>query len=208
MKHYRPYTKWRRHLSTVTFRGVLTASEPHKALTTGGKRFMGRNSGGRITVRHKGGGHKRLFRDVDFGYKKQVPARVETIEYDPNRSGFIGVLVYRDGDRRYALLPKSVKLAISLLPPRTRPATPGQLACRSKMFLSAVSLQCRAQTGQGGKLGRVAGVPTSRSLRATRAMLILKMPSSEVRKVLENCWATIGEVFKRRTSFGDHRQSR
>src|SRR6185437_1275257 len=98
MKSYRPYTKSRRHMTTVSFRDKLTASEPHKALTFGGKRFMGR-SAGRISVRHKGGGHKRLFRDVDFTYAKQVPARVETIEYDPNRSGFIGLLVYRDGER-------------------------------------------------------------------------------------------------------------
>src|SRR5665213_1061605 len=110
MKHYRPYTKSRRHMTTVSFRDKLTASEPHKALTSGGKRHVGRNSDGRITVRHKGGGHKRLFRDIDFTYKKQnIPAKVETVEYDPNRSGFIGVIVYHDGERRYALLPQSIK---------------------------------------------------------------------------------------------------
>ena len=100
-------------MSTVTFKGKhLTANEPHKALT--GKRRASATwaacSTGRITVRHKGGGHKRLFRDVDFTYKKTIPAKVETIEYDPNRSGFIGVLVYQDGERRHTLLlPQSVK---------------------------------------------------------------------------------------------------
>jgi ribosomal protein L2 len=74
MKHYRPYTKSRRHMTTITYRGKLTTNEPHKALVSGGKRDMGRNKDGRITVRHKGGGHKRLFRDVDFDYNKQVPA--------------------------------------------------------------------------------------------------------------------------------------
>ena len=97
-------------MTTVTFRGKLTTNEPHKALVTGGKRDMGRNAFGRITVRHKGGGHKRLFRDVDFSYNKIVPAVVETVEYDPNRSGFIGVLLYKDGERRYALLPQSVAM--------------------------------------------------------------------------------------------------
>jgi large subunit ribosomal protein L2 len=97
-------------MTTITFKGKLTTNEPHKALVSGGKRDMGRNKDGRISVRHKGGGHKRLFRDVDFSYNKQVPAVVETIEYDPNRSGFIGVLLYKDGERRYALLPQSVKV--------------------------------------------------------------------------------------------------
>src|SRR3989344_7118225 len=106
MKSYKPYTDSRRHMTTVTFKGKVTTNEPHKALTKGGKRDFGRNNAGRITVRHKGGGHKRLFRDVDFSYaKRNIPAVVETIEYDPNRSGFIGLLLYKDGERRYALLP-------------------------------------------------------------------------------------------------------
>ena len=106
MKSYKPYTDSRRHMTTVTFKGKVTTNEPHKALTRGGKRDVGRNKDGRITVRHKGGGHKRLFRNVDFDYKKLVPAKVETVEYDPNRSGFIGLLLYKDGERRYALLPQ------------------------------------------------------------------------------------------------------
>ncbi len=110
MKKYAPTTPSRRHMTTVTYRGVLTASEPHKPLTVGGKRHVGRNNAGRITVRHKGGGHKRLYRAVDFVFdKKDIPAKVETVEYDPNRSGFIGLVCYRDGERRYVLLPKNVK---------------------------------------------------------------------------------------------------
>jgi large subunit ribosomal protein L2 len=96
MKKYRPYTKSRRHMTTVSYGNVITATEPHKALTKGGKRHVGR-SAGRISMRHKGGGHKRLLRDVDFTYKKHVPAVVETVEYDPNRTGFIGLLKYADG---------------------------------------------------------------------------------------------------------------
>ena len=111
MKKYRPTTPSRRHTKTVTYRGVLTASEPNKALTKGVKRSVGRNSAGRITVRHKGGGHKRLYRDIDFVYNKyDIPAKVETIEYDPNRSGFIALVVYKDGERRYVLVPSSVKV--------------------------------------------------------------------------------------------------
>ncbi|MBX4192378.1 50S ribosomal protein L2, partial [Candidatus Parcubacteria bacterium] len=125
MKSYRPYTKSRRHMTTVSFRDKLTASEPHKALTHGGKRFMGRNNAGRISVRHKGGGHKRLFREVDFTYNKLISARVETVEYDPNRSGFIGLLLYRDGERRYALLPQSVKVGDTIETAPETPARPG-----------------------------------------------------------------------------------
>jgi large subunit ribosomal protein L2 len=112
-------------MTTVTFRGKLTAFEPHKALTSGGKRDVGRMQGGRITMRHKGGGHKRLLRDIDFSYTKHVPAKVETVEYDPNRSGFIGLLLYRDGERRYALLPQSVKVGSTIETAEAAAAMPG-----------------------------------------------------------------------------------
>src|SRR5260221_9888772 len=116
MKIYRPTPPWRGNMSTGTCRGALSNVEPPKPLMKGRKRDVGRNAHGRITVRHKGGGHKRTFRFVDFMYEKRdIPARVETIEYDPNRSGFIGLLLYRDGERRYALLPKQVKPGANLL---------------------------------------------------------------------------------------------
>src|ERR1044071_1141772 len=125
MKSYKPYTKSRRHMTTVTFKGKVTTNEPYRALTSGGKRDVGRNNAGRISVRHKGGGHKRLFRDVDFGYQKHIPAKVETVEYDPNRSGFIGLLLYADGERRYALLPKSVTVGQTIDTGETAEARPG-----------------------------------------------------------------------------------
>lgn len=193
MKSYKPYTKSRRHMTTVTFRGKLSTNEPHKALTSGGKRHVGRNSAGRISVRHKGGGHKRLFRDVDFGYAKQIPARVETVEYDPNRSGFVGVLVYRDGERRYALLPKSVQVGDTVETSATAPATPGNRMPLSAMPIGAFVYNVELKPGQGGKLGRAAGTHIELIAR-DNGYADLKMPSSEVRKVLETCWATIGEV--------------
>ena len=97
-------------MTNVSYRGVLTASSPTKSLTHGFRRSVGRNSQGRITMRHKGSGHKRLFREVDFLYnKKEIPATIKSIEYDPNRSAFIGLAVYKDGEKRYVVLPKSVK---------------------------------------------------------------------------------------------------
>src|SRR3989344_1669934 len=107
MKKYGPRTPSRRSMTVVTYRGVITRGEPHKALTRGRKRHVGRNAVGRITTRHKGGGHKRLYRDIDFFYdKKNIPAKVETIEYDPNRTSFIALICYADGERRYVLAPR------------------------------------------------------------------------------------------------------
>ncbi len=179
-------------MTTVSFDAV-TASEPHKALTKGRKRYMGRNNAGRITVRHKGGGHKRLFRDVDFTYTKHVPARVETIEYDPNRSGFIGLLLYRDGERRYALLPKSVKVGDTITSAPDAPATPGNRLPLKSIPIGAFVYNVEVKPLNGGKLGRSAGVHIEVVAR-DGGYTDLKMPSSEIRKVLDTCWATLGEV--------------
>jgi len=193
MKSYKPYTKSRRHMTTVTFKGKLTTNEPHKALTRGGKRDVGRNKDGRITVRHKGGGHKRLFREVDFGYKKLVPAKVETVEYDPNRSGFIGLLLYRDGERRYALLPGSAKVGQAIETSETAPAVPGNRMPLKSMPIGAFIYNVEIKPGNGGKLGRAAGTHIELIAR-DQGYADLKMPSSEIRRVQETCWATLGEV--------------
>jgi len=180
-------------MTTVTFKGKVTTNEPHKALTKGGKRDFGRNNAGRITVRHKGGGHKRLFRDVDFDYKKMVPAVVETVEYDPNRSGFIGLLLYKDGSRRYALLPQSVKVGTAIETSLNAAATPGNRMPLKNVPIGAFVYNVEIKPGNGGKLARSAG--TSIELIARdQGYADLKMPSSEIRKVQETCWATIGEV--------------
>lgn len=180
-------------MTTVSFKGKLTTSEPYKALTSGKKRDMGRNNAGRISVRHKGGGHKRLMRDVDFGYKKLMPARVETIEYDPNRSGFIGLLVYQDGERRYALLPKSAKVGQTIETGEKVPATPGNRMPLKNMPVGSFIYNVELKPGNGGKLARSAGTYIELIAR-DQGYADLKMPSSEVRKVLETCYATLGEV--------------
>jgi large subunit ribosomal protein L2 len=101
IKKHKPTTPGRRNMTSINYRGVLTTKTPIKSLTKGGKRSVGRNNQGRITTRHKGAGNKRLYRDIDFKYdKKDIPAKVQTVEYDPNRSGFIGVVVYADGEKR------------------------------------------------------------------------------------------------------------
>src|SRR3989338_6432397 len=110
MKTYKPTSKSRRMMTNVSYRVVLTRSLPTKSLTYGFRRSVGRNSAGRITTRHKGSGHKRLYRAVDFLYDKMdIPAKIKSIEYDPNRSSFIALAVYQDGEKRYVIVPKSVK---------------------------------------------------------------------------------------------------
>lgn len=193
MKTYKPYTKSRRQMTTVTFKGKVTHTEPHKALTFGGKRRVGRNTAGRITMRHKGGGHKRLFRDVDFSYNKLVPARVETVEYDPNRSGFIGLLLYRDGERRYALLPQSVTVGATIETAEDASAKAGNRMPLKNVPIGAFVYNVELKPGNGGKIGRAAGTHIELIAR-DQGYADLKMPSSEIRKVLETCWATIGEV--------------
>lgn len=116
MKIHKPTSPGRRNLKTIEYRKVLTTSTPEKSLTFGKKRSMGRNADGRITTRHKGGGNKRLYRDVTFLYdKKDIEGKFTTVEYDPNRSSFISLVVYKDGEKRYILAPKSVKVGTTFI---------------------------------------------------------------------------------------------
>src|SRR3989344_1248309 len=126
MKTYRPTTKSRRQMTTISYGAILTHGKPHKPLTSGFKRSVGRNSQGRLTTRHKGGGHKRVYREVDFTYSKiGIPARVLSIEYDPNRSGFIALILYQDGEKRYALIPQGVKIGDMIQSGENVPIGPG-----------------------------------------------------------------------------------
>lgn len=194
MKHYKPYTKSRRHMSGIDFKKILTAQEPWKPLTSGVKRDKGRNNAGRLTSRHRGGGHKRLFRAVDFTYEKRdIPAVVETIEYDPNRSGFIGLLLYRDGERRYALLPKSVAVGDEVMTAESAPLVPGNRLMLKHVPIGSFVYNVEVKPRGGAKLGRSAGVHIEVIARDA-GYVDLKMPSTEVRKVPETCFATLGEV--------------
>ncbi len=180
-------------MTTISFREKLTTNEPHKPLIGRGKRGVGRNNAGRITVRHKGAGHKRLLRNVDFTYEKKVPAVVETVEYDPNRSGFIGLLLYKDGSRRYALLPQSVKVGDTIETGEHAPARPGNRMPLKNVPVGTFVYNVEVKPGNGGKLGRAAGTHIE-VVANDQGYVDLKMPSSEVRKVLEGAWATVGEV--------------
>lgn len=194
MKTYKPTTPSKRHQTTVSYRGVLTASEPLKSLTRGFKRSVGRNSQGRITMRHKGGGHKRLYREIDFMYnKRDIPAKITTIEYDPNRNAFIGLAVYADGEKRYVVVPKSMKVGDKFVVGEKAPLTVGNRLPLKVIPVGTFVYNVEIKAGNGAKISRSAGV-FAQVVANDGGYTNIKMPSTEVRKVPEACWASIGEV--------------
>lgn len=194
MKHYKPTSNPRRQMTVVSFKKTLTTSNPHKALTKGYKRDVGRNAFGRLTTRHKGGGHKKLYRMVDFTYDKiNIPFVVETIEYDPNRTGFIGLMKYKDGERRYALVSKSIKVGDEFVASETAPIKTGNRTILKNIPVGTFIYNVELKPKGGAKLGRSAGNYIE-VIAKDAGYVDLKMPSTEVRKVSENAWATIGEV--------------
>jgi large subunit ribosomal protein L2 len=195
MKTYKPYTKSRRNQISINYREYLTTSTPHKPLVKGVKRDVGRNDHGRLTVRHKGGGHKRNQRLVDFEYfdKLNVPAKVETVEYDPNRSGFISLIVYRDGERRYILAPKALKVGTEIITSENASVTVGNRLPIKKIPVGTFIYNVEIQPKGGAKLGRSAG-NFIQVLGFDNGWATIKLPSGEVRKVLDNCYASVGAV--------------
>jgi len=181
-------------MSTVSYRGVLTTSEPTKSLVHGFRRSVGRNSQGRITMRHKGGGHKRLYRDVDFLYnKRDISATIKSVEYDPNRSAFIGLAVYKDGEKRYVVLPKSVKPGSTFLVSEKAELTPGNRLPLKSIPVGTFVYNIEIKPQGGAKIARSAGI-FAQVVANAEGYTNLKMPSTEVRKINENCWASIGVV--------------
>ncbi len=181
-------------MTTVTYRGVLSGDKPMKSLMSSKSNRAGRNNAGRITVRHQGGGHKRRLRDVDFKYdKKNIPARVETIEYDPYRTGFIARVVFADGARRYVLAPKDMKVGDTFQVSETAPLKPGNRLPLGKIPSGTFIYNIELQAGAGARIARSAG-NYAEIVAHDAGYAQVKMPSSEVRKISEQCWASIGSV--------------
>ncbi|MCX6789923.1 MAG: 50S ribosomal protein L2 [Candidatus Kaiserbacteria bacterium] len=158
MKTYKPTTDSRRHMTTLPYKELLSGDEPHKPLLSAKKRRGGRNSFGRITMRHQGGGHKRRLRDVDFKFdKKNIPAVIETVEYDPFRSAFIGLALYNDGERRYVVLPKEVKVGSSFVVSEDAPLTVGNRLPLGKIPVGTSIYNVEIAPGTGASLVRSAG---------------------------------------------------
>lgn len=181
-------------MTGIDYRSVLTASTPEKSLVKGYKRGVGRNKHGRITTRHKGGGHKRLYREVDFLYeKKNIPATIKTIEYDPNRSAFIGLAVYKDGEKRYVVVPQSVKAGTPFIISEKAELLPGNRMQLKNIPVGTFVYNIEIKPSGGAKLVRSAG-NFAQVVANDLGYTSLKMPSTEVRKVTENCFASIGSV--------------
>ncbi len=194
MKRYKPTSPSKRQTSNVEFKKFITVSEPTKSLTKGFRRANGRNNTGRVTTRHKGGGHKRLFREIDFTYNKfDIPFTVKTVEYDPNRSGFIGLVAYKDGERRYVLLPKGVKTGETFLVSETAPVIAGNRLPLKNIPVGTFVYNVELKPHGGAKIGRSGGNYAEVSAK-DGGYVDIKLPSSEVRKIPENAWASIGEV--------------
>jgi len=194
MKSFKPTSNPRRTMTVIEYRKILTTSTPHKALTGGFNRSVGRNSFGRLTTRHKGGGHKRLYRDIDFVYnKKDVPAKLTTIEYDPNRTGFIGLATYADGEKRYVLVPKSLKAGDSFTVSEKAPIVPGNRLLVKNIPVGTFVFNVEVKPLGGAVLARSAG-NFAEVIGHDGAYTMIKLPSTEVRKVLGTVWASVGEV--------------
>ncbi|MDD5152622.1 MAG: 50S ribosomal protein L2 [Candidatus Pacebacteria bacterium] len=194
MKTFRPRTKSLRKTAIVTYRGVLSTNKPKKSLTTGFSRGSGRNSFGRITSSHRGGGHKRAFREIDFSMQKfNIPAKVETVEYDPNRSGFIALICYKDGDRRYTLLPKGLKVGDEIIVSEDASLKIGNRLPLRKTPVGTFVFNIEVEPHGGARIARSAGI-YAEVVANNDGQTHLKMPSGEIRKVSENAWASIGAV--------------
>ncbi len=181
-------------MTGIDFSKIITTNEPLKSLTYGRKRHVGRNNYGRLTTRHKGGGHKRLFREVDFSYdKKDIPAKIVSIEYDPNRTAFIGLAQYADGEKRYVILPNTLKVDDTFIVSENAEVKVGNRLPLKKIGVGTFVYNVELKPGNGAKLGR-AGGNFVQVIANDSGYTHLKLPSTEVRKVMDSCFASIGEV--------------
>ncbi|MHB1318833.1 MAG: 50S ribosomal protein L2 [Anaerolineae bacterium] len=193
IKQYRPTTPSRRGMSGFTFE-ELTRDDPEKSLLAPLNSRAGRNFRGKVTVHHRGGGHKRQYRIIDFRRDKSgVPARVDSVEYDPNRSARIALLVYADGEKRYILAPAGLQVGDRVMSGPEADIRVGNALPLSSIPLGTIVHNVELYPGRGGQLVRAAGAGAQ--ILANEGELVqLRMPSSEVRTVQQTCMATIGQV--------------
>ena len=193
IKKYKPTTPGRRGMTSLTFEEITTSTPERSLLESFGKQG-GRGNTGKITTRHKGGGHKQLYRIIDFKRNKDVvTAKVATIEYDPNRSANIALLHYADGEQRYILAPKGLTVGMTVVSGPTVDIKVGNAGELGNMPDGTVVHNVELTPGKGGQMARAAGV-SAQILGKEDKYSILRLGSGEVRKVLSNCRATIGVV--------------
>lgn len=193
MRAFHPTSPGRRQMTVADY-STITTDGPHKPLTKRLRKHAGRNSQGRITMRHQGGGVKTLYREIDFKQNKiGIPGVVETIEYDPYRTAFIALVRYRDGERRYILAPHGLKVGATVLTSEDAPLEVGNRMPLKKILVGTFVHNVEFLPGKGGQLGRSAG-SSLQVLANEDGYTHLKMPSGEVRKISWNSYASVGQV--------------
>ena len=194
IKTYKPTTPSRRHMSVSGFDGVDKHAKPQKELVEVLKKHSGRNSYGRITVRHQGGGNRKKYRVIDFKRDKMdVPATVLRLEYDPNRSAYIALIEYTDGERRYILAPVGLNVGDTVLSSAAADIKPGNALPLANIPVGTVIHNIELYPGKGAQLVRSAGV-AAQLMAKENGMATVRLPSGEYRKVRLNCIACIGQV--------------
>ncbi len=193
IKTYKPTSPARRTYTTASFEEITT-STPEKSLLATKKKFAGRNNQGKLTVRHKGGGNRVKYRIIDFKRNKDnVPARVATIEYDPNRSAYIALLNYADGEKRYILAPVGLNVGDTVMSGQAVEIKVGNCLKLKDMPVGSVIHNIELQPGKGGQMVRSAG-NEARLMAKEGAFATIKLPSGEMRMVSNECRATIGTI--------------
>lgn len=193
IRFYRAYTPGTRNRSVSEFKEI-SQTKPEKSLTSWFSRSQGRNNRGTITSRHRGGGHKKLYRQIDFHRNKMgILAKVATIEYDPNRNARISLLHYQDGEKRYIIYPRGLKIGDFIISNPDAPIIVGNSLPLSNMPLGTEIHNIEFRPGGGGQLARAAGA-VAQLVAKEGNFATLRLPSGEVRLVSKYCWATIGQV--------------
>ncbi|MDE6047998.1 MAG: 50S ribosomal protein L2 [Anaeroplasmataceae bacterium] len=193
VRKYKPTSNGRRNMSVLTF-DEITTDTPEKSLLAPKHKKGGRNNSGKITVRHQGGGNKQKYRIIDFKRNKDgIPAKVKSIEYDPNRSANIALLVYADGEKRYILAPKGLQVGDTLQSGSGVDIKPGNALVINEIPVGSLIHNIELHPGKGGQLARSAGV-SAQILGRVDNYVLVRLGSGEVRKILATCKATIGEV--------------
>jgi len=193
VKKYKPTTPSRRSMTTSDF-AEITRFEPEKSLVKGATRSGGRNNRGRMTARHRGGGHKRRYREIDFRRDKDnIPAKIVSIEYDPNRSGRIALLCYADGEKRYILCPNGVKVGQTLLSGEDVEISPGNALPLRRIPVGAIVHNVELKPKKGGQIVKSAGA-SAQVMAREGEYVTLRLPSGEMRMIHQECRATVGEV--------------
>jgi large subunit ribosomal protein L2 len=193
IKIYKPYTPTTRNKSVLDF-SFLSKKKPEKSLTVANHRAKGRNNKGRITIRHKGGGHKRLYRLIDFKRNKyDIQGKVSAIEYDPNRNANLALITYEDGEKRYILHPENLNLGDIIFAGKNSPISVGNSLPLEQIPLGTDIHNVEFFPGKGGQLIRSAGT-AAKILAKENDFVVLRLSSKEIRLFKKECCATIGKI--------------